>query len=60
MRTVQSDQGLHCLLTETFDATEHMKGDQRHVQNDLNLHLLCIFEGTFSLDSPQIFIYWDI
>ena len=26
---VQSDQGLHCLLTESLDTTECMNGEQR-------------------------------
>ena len=27
--SAQSDQGLHCLLTESFHTTECMNGDQR-------------------------------
>ena len=51
--STQSDQGLHCLLTESLDTTECMNGEQRpgwyfaHVQDDLNLHILRMFEGTF-------------
>ena len=53
----QSDQVLHCLLTESLDTTECMNRGQRlggysvHVQDDLNLHSLRMFKGTFSLDS---------
>ena len=56
--SAQSDQGLHCLLTESSDTTECMNGEQRpecfaHAQDNLNLCILCIFEGTFSLDVSQ-------
>ena len=56
----KSDQGLHCPLTESLNTTECMNGEQRsgwyfgHVQDDLNLLILCLFEGTFSLDVVQI------
>ena len=55
VKSVQSDQGLHCLLTESLDTTECMNGEQRPgcyfvlTQDDLNLHILCMIEGTFSL-----------
>ena len=45
MESAQSDQGLHCPLTESLDTTECMIGEQRpesyfvHVQDDLNLHI---------------------
>ena len=51
--SVQSDQGLHCLLAESLDTTECMNGEQRpelyeaHVQDDLNLCILGMLEGTF-------------
>ena len=55
----QSDQGLHCLLTELLDTTECMHGEQRpgcyfaHAHDDLNLRILRMFEGTFSLDAAH-------
>ena len=51
----QSDQGLHCLLTESLDTTEYKNGEQRpgwyfaHAQDDLNLRILCMYEGIFYL-----------
>ena len=53
---MQSDQGLHCLLSESLDTTECMNREQRsreyfmHVQDNQNLHILCMFDGTFVLD----------
>ena len=50
----QSDQDLHCLLTESLDATECMNGEQRpggsfaHVQDDLNLHIMRMFKVFFT------------
>ena len=55
----QSDQCLHCLLTESLDATECMNGEQSpgpffgHAQDDLNLRILHVFKGTFSLDAAH-------
>ena len=48
----QSDQGLHCQLTESLDTTKYMNGQQRlgyfaHPQSDLNLQILHMFEGIF-------------
>ena len=43
-------------LTESFDTTECMNGEQRpgryfeNAQVDLNLRILCMFEGTFLLN----------
>ena len=43
---IQSDQGLHCLLTESLDTTEYMNGEQRpgwyfaHGQDNLTLRIL--------------------
>ena len=53
---MQSAQGLHCLLIKSLDTTECMNGEQRHehVQDYLNLHILHMFEDTFSLDMAQI------
>ena len=50
----QFDRGLHCSLTELLDTTECMKEEQMprwyfaYAQDDLNLRILCILEGTFS------------
>ena len=50
---MQSNQGLHILLTESLDTTECMNGKLSprwyfvHAQDDLTLHVLCMFEGTF-------------
>ena len=55
--SAQSDQCLHCLLTEPLDITECMTEEQRpgwyfvHAQDDLNLRM---FEGTFLLDMAQM------
>ena len=49
----QSDQGLHCPLTEALHTTECMNGEQMpiwnfpHAQHDLNLLILHMLEGTF-------------
>ena len=46
--------------TESLDTTKHMNGEQRpgwyfaHVQDDLNLLILCMFEGTFLLDKAHL------
>ena len=54
----QSDQGLHCPLTESLDTTECMNGEQRHgwyfahAQDDLKLRILCMFEDLFRLTWP--------
>ena len=58
--SVQSDQGLQGLLTESLDTTECMNGEQgpgetlyAHAQDDLNLRISLMFEGIFSLDATQ-------
>ena len=57
---MQADQGLHCLLTDSYDTTECVNEEQRpgynfaHAQNDLNLRILHMFKGTVSLDVFQI------
>ena len=55
---VQSDQDLHCPLTESLATTECMNGEQTPgwniAQDDLNLHILRMFEGTFSLDAIHV------
>ena len=58
--SAQSDQSLHCPLTEALDTTECMNEEQipgryfAHVQEDLNLFILRMFEGTFSLDTAHL------
>ena len=60
--SAQFDQGLHCPLTETLDTTECMNREQRpgwyfaHAQVYLNMRILRMFEGTFSLNLAQIVI----
>ena len=54
-KSVQSDQGLLYLLTNSPNTTECMNGEQRpgwyfvNVQDDLNLCILHMLEGTFLL-----------
>ena len=54
----QSDQGLPCLLTDSLDITESMNGGPGryfvHVQDDLNLHILHMFEGIFLHDATHL------
>ena len=44
-----------------MDTTEYMNGEQRprryfaHAQDDLNLHILFMFKGTFLLDAAHLF-----
>ena len=51
---------LHCPHTESLDTTECMNGEQRpgwyfaHAQDNLNLRMLRMFEGIFSLDADHI------
>ena len=55
----QTDQGLDCLLTELFDTTKCINGDQKPglyfacAQDDLNLRILRMFEDTFSFGAPH-------
>ena len=57
---MQSDQYLHCPLTESLDITELMNGGQRsrwyfvHVQDDLNLHVMRMFQNTFLFDMAHL------
>ena len=58
--SAQSDQALQCPPTESVDTTESMNGEQMpgqyfaHAQDDLNLRILRMFEGTFLLDAANI------
>ena len=49
--SAQSDQGLHCPLTESLNTTECMNGAQRtgrnFAQDDVNLLFLHVLEGNF-------------
>ena len=55
-----ADQGIHCLQTESLDTTICMNGEQRpqwyiaRAQDDLNLHILRMYEGTFSLNTAHM------
>ena len=71
---MQSDQGLDCPLTESLDTTGSMNGEQRprsyfeHAQDDLNLHILRMFRGSFfsqdvahmSFLFPQFFLCFRV
>ena len=53
--SAQSDQGLHCPITVSLHKGEQMsKWYFPHAQDDLNLHILRMLEGTFSLDKDHI------
>ena len=58
--SAQSDQGLHCPLTELLDTTECMDREQRpgwyfaHAQDAVSLRILHMFDGTFSLNAAHI------
>ena len=58
--SAQSDQGLRCPLTESLCTIECIKGEQKlewdftHAQNDLNLHILQMFEDTFLSDVAHL------
>ena len=65
--SMQSDQVLHCQLTESLDTTECMNGEQRPrryfapLQDGLNLHILCMFHLTqSSLLSELLYIYINV
>ena len=50
---LQADQGLAFPPSESLDTTECMNGEQIP-RYDLNLRVLRMFEGTFSLGDPQL------
>ena len=56
--SAQSDQGLRCLQTESLDTIECLDGEKcldetfLRVQDDVKQHILCMLQGTFSLDRP--------
>ena len=60
--STQSDQGLYFPLTESLDTKKCMNGKRKeelrwyfvHVQDDLNLHFLQMFKGTFPLDTAHL------
>ena len=55
----QSGLGIHCQLTESLDTTEGINREQMHAWDfghawdDLNLLVLCLFKGKFSLDTVE-------
>ena len=55
-----SAQGLHCPVTESLDTTKCIYGEQTTgwyfvcAQYDLNLLILCMFEGSVSLDAAYM------
>ena len=68
--SAQSDQGLHCPLTESLDTTECMNGDQRpewylaHVQDDLNQRIFSHIQRHFLAwcdpsNKQNIYIYYQ-
>ena len=56
-------KNLSLVYAESLDTTECMNGDQRpgryfaHMQDYLNLSILCMLEGNFSLDASQMLLY---
>ena len=58
--SAQSDLGLLCPLTELLPTSKCMKREQTpscyftHAQDNLNLRILRVIEGTFSLDATYI------
>ena len=58
--SAQSDQGLQFPLTESLDTTECMnefigsRSYVAHAEDDLNLRILLVFEGTISLGAAHI------
>ena len=58
----QSDQSIRCPLIESLDTTEYMNEEQwpvyfAHAQDDRNLRILRMFEGTFCLTRPIQAVY---
>ena len=59
----QSDHDLRCQLPGTVDTIESINGERRpgrdpaHAQDAVNLHLLRMPEGTFSLDAAHFMNY---
>ena len=57
---MESDQGLQSPLAESLASKECVNGEQTprryfaHVLDDLNLRILCMFEGIFSLDAAKL------
>ena len=51
--SAQSDHGLCCPQTEPMDIIK-VPDQTAHVQDDLNLHILRMLGGTFSLDANRI------
>ena len=57
-------RALHCPLTELLNTIDYMSGEKRprwnlvhaHAHGDLNLRILHMFEGIFSLDAAQFLL----
>ena len=67
LRIHQSDQGLHCSLTDLLNTTELMLNVEQkpgwyfaHAQDDLNPRIQRIFEGTFAFDAAHLFFLLTI
>ena len=62
-QSAKSNQGIHFPLTESLDTIEGMNGEQRPVyyfayaQDDLDLRILRMFEGTFRLTRSSYIIH---
>ena len=50
--SAQTDQGRH-YATECMNCEQRPEGYFAPVQDDLNMHILRMFEGTFSFDEAQ-------
>ena len=61
-----SDQGLPSSLIESLHSTKCMNGERRpvwylaHAQDDPNLRILRMFEGTFSLEASYIMLVTSV
>ena len=53
--SAQSDQGLHCSLTETLNEEQISGWNFVRAQDDLHLRILRTFKGNFSLEEAQIY-----
>ena len=65
--SAQSDQGLHCPLTESWDTIKCFNGDQMsgwdfaymytYMQDDVNPHIMRMFHGIFRLTRPICVVF---
>ena len=62
-RPSQPNQGLHCPQLKSLDTIAYFNGGQMpgwdftHEQNDVNLHILHMLQGTFLLDMAHLIPY---